>query len=94
MKLFEIKNKFEDADFWIRNKGNNKKLGLPTKEYRDCLTGIKCNQELILPDYAYYLFLHLYQQGIWRKYGISSINFQHLRITDIQKVANSIFIQS
>ena len=94
MRIFEIKNKFEDADFWLINRANNDELGLPIKEYRDCLTGIKCNQKLILPTYAYYLFLHLYQQGIWKQYGISTINFQHLRITDIRKVANSIFIKN
>lgn len=64
MNLFKVKTNFPDADFWLINKHSIDKIGKPVKEYRDCLIGIKCNEQLIFPSYAFYICLHIYQKGI------------------------------
>lgn len=92
MELFEIYNNFPNADFWLINKHSIDKIGEPVKEYRSCLTGIKCNQELIIPDYVFYACLHLYQRGIWRGYGRSSINLVYLTVKDIRTILNNSFV--
>ena len=92
MQLFEIYNNFPEADFWLINKHSIDKIGEPIKQYRSCLTGIKCNEELIIPDYGFYVCLHLYQKGIWRGYGRSCINLVSLRIKDIRNVLNNSFV--
>jgi hypothetical protein len=91
MKLFEIKNNFETADFWLINKGSSDKLGLPVKEFKPYLTGVKCS-ELIYPFYAYYLCLHLHQLGVWGQYSQGTINLQHLRLSDINYVLNNLTV--
>jgi len=92
MQLFQINNNFPEADFWLINKGAIAQIGKPVKEYRSCLTGIKCNEELILPSFGFYACLHLYQTGIWRGYGRSCINLVSLRIKDIRNVLNNSFV--
>lgn len=92
MQLFQIKNNFANADFWLINKSSINKIGEPIKEYRSYLTGIKCNENLIIPCYGFYMCLHLYQTGIWRGYGRSCINLVHLRIKDIRNILNNSFV--
>ena len=82
---WEVKNKFPEADFWMQNKGSADTVGTITREYRECLTGIKC-PAIILPDYGYYLCQYLHQSGAWKKHAMGSISWQHLRITDVRAV--------
>lgn len=84
-----VKNNFPEADFWLINKGSKHKLGEPVKEFQPYLTGIKC-PALVLPDYAFYMCLHLYQQGFWQEYSQGSINLQNLRIKYIKEVFQSL----
>ncbi|MEG4350189.1 hypothetical protein QUA74_10655 [Microcoleus sp. LAD1_D3] len=84
-----VKNNFPEADFWLINKGSKHKLGEPVKEFQPYLTGIKC-PALVLPDYAFYMCLHLYQQGLWQQYSQGSINLQHLRLKNVKEVFQSI----
>ncbi|MEG4455926.1 hypothetical protein [Microcoleus sp. N9_A1] len=91
LSLFDwiVKNNFPEADFWLINKGSKHKLGEPVKEFQPYLTGIKC-PVLVLPDYAFYMCLHLYQQGLWQQYSQGSINLQHLRLKNVKEVFQSI----
>lgn len=91
VSLFEwvVKNNFPDADFWLINKGSKHKLGEPVKKFQPYLTGIKC-PVLVLPDYAFYMCLHLYQQGLWQQYSQGSLNLQHLRLKNVKEVFRSI----
>jgi hypothetical protein len=84
-----VRNNYPQADFWLINKGSLQKLGQPLKEFEPFLTGIKC-PALILPDYGYYLCLHLHQQGMWEKYAIGSISWKNLRLKDIKSVFRDI----
>ena len=45
---------------------------------------------LVLPDYAFYMCLHLYQQGLWQQYSQGSLNLQHLRLKNVTEVFRSI----
>ncbi|MEG5043566.1 hypothetical protein [Microcoleus sp. B4-C1] len=80
-----IKNNYPDADFWLINKGSQDKLGKPIKKFEPFLTGIKC-PVLVIPEYGYYMCLHLHQQGLWKKYAIGSITWKNLRLKDIKAV--------
>ena len=84
-----VKNNFQEADFWLINKGSKSKLGQPVKQFETYLTGIKC-PNYIFPNYGYYLCLHLFQQGIWQQYANGTTNLQHLRIRDIKSFFNSL----
>ena len=87
-----VRKNFVEADFWLINKGSTNKLGEPVKKFEPFLTGIKC-PVLILPDYGFYLCLHLYQTGLWQQYSQGSTNLQHLRSKDVKKVFQSIAYQ-
>ena len=91
LSLFDwiVKNNFPEADFWLINKNSKHKLGEPVKEFQPYLTGIKC-PALVLPDYAFYMCLHLHQQGLWQEYSQGSINLQHLRLKNVKEVFRSI----
>ena len=91
ISLFDwiMKNNFPEAHLWLINKGSKHKLGEPVKEFQPYLTGIKC-PVLVLPDYAFYMCLHLYQQGLWQQYSQCSLNLQHLRLKNVKEVFRSI----
>ena len=92
MNLFEAKTNFSDAHFWLINKHSIDKIGKPVRKYRDCLIGIKCNEELFLPDYAFYLFQYLYQSNVWQSYAHGTINLVRLNISDVRHVLNNSFL--
>ena len=91
MNLFEVKTNFQSADFWLINKHSLNKVGQPTRDYRPCLVGIKCNEDLVLPKFAFYFCLNLYQSRIWEKYANGSIDLVYLRVRDIRLVLNKSF---
>lgn len=84
-----VRNNYPEADFWLINKSSQEKLGEPVKKFEPFLTGIKC-PALILPDYGYYLCLHLHHQGFWKQYSIGSISWKNLRLKDIKSVFRDI----
>jgi hypothetical protein len=84
-----VKNNFNDADFWLINKGSVNDLGKPVKQFEPYYTGILC-PALILPEYGYYLCVYFYQIGVWRQYGVGSTSYQSLRISDIRRVFNQL----
>jgi hypothetical protein len=84
-----VKNNFDDADFWLVNKGSLKDLGNPVKQFQPYYTGLKC-PVLIWPDYGYYLCVYFQQIGVWRRCGVGSTNYKNLRISDIRRVFNEL----
>ena len=82
---WEVKNDFPEADFWLQNKGSEDTLGTVIREYQPYLTGIKCS-DMILPEFGFYLCEYLKQQGVWKAHAKGSLNYKHLRITDIRAV--------
>ncbi len=48
------------ADFWLTADGQ------PTRTFKKGYIGIKIRRtDVLLPDYAYYMLMHLAHQGIW-----------------------------
>jgi hypothetical protein len=84
-----VKNNFENADFWLVNKGSLKDLGNPVKQFQPYYTGLKC-PVLILPEYGYYLCVYFQQIGVWQRCGIGSTNYKNLRISDIRRIFNEL----
>lgn len=84
-----VRNNFEEADFWLVNKGSSHTLGNPVKNFEPFYTGVKC-PALVLPDFGYYYCLNLYNSGLWKRYSVGSTGLQHLRISEIRKVLNKI----
>jgi len=82
---WEVSKKFPEADFWLINMGQQKKLGQPTREYQPYLTGIR-TPAIISPTYGYYLFDYLHSQKYWEKFAVGSTSRKHLRISDVRKV--------
>lgn len=58
-----VKVNFEDANFWLIRVGSKDKVGMPVKKFHEERIGIKViKTDLLLPDYLFYVFLHLHQQ--------------------------------
>ena len=69
-----IRLDFADADFWLVRRGSLETIGQPTKTYSPYYIGIRIEQTaLILPDYLYYVFMHLHQVGQWKPLAHSAL---------------------
>ena len=55
----------KDADFWIQTKGKN--AGKVMKEKSANSIGVKTDESVLLPDYAYYMFLNAYNNGVFER---------------------------
>lgn len=80
-----VRNNYPEADFWLINKGSEKSLGKPTREFKPYLTGIKC-PTLVLPDYGFLVAVCLHNQGFWCQYAMGCIDLKHLRLSTIKNV--------
>jgi hypothetical protein len=84
-EILNIRTNFEDADFWIIRKGQDKMLGKPTKEFALNHIGLQLNdvgRSLFDPNYLYYLFEFLHGQGVWRQLAKGSLALQHITVSD------------
>ena len=84
-----VRNNFQDADFWLTNRGTDETLGKPVKEFQPYLTGIQC-PALIWPDYGFYLCVYLHSIGIWEQYAVGTLTYKNLRISDTRQVFKQI----
>ena len=80
-----IHSAFKGADFWLISRHNREVLGQPIREHKKGCFGMLAPQN-IDPNYAFYLCLYLYNERFWESYAYGSIQFQHLRITDVREV--------
>lgn len=64
--LTHIATKQPDAHFWVKLNGE------PTRDYHHSYVGIKViKTDILLPDYLYYVFVHLYNSKITTDIPIS-----------------------
>lgn len=83
-----IKTNFPDADFWLIRKGSEDKVGKPVTEFNSENIGIKVNAtDKIDSKYLYYLMMHLYNQGFFRKMATGAIRLVQIRASDIRDIA-------
>lgn len=86
----DIKTNFKDADFWIIRRGSADKVGKPVKEYDSESIGIKVTDtNKILPDYLYYWFYHIWQQGHWKQLATGTTNLVNISTSDIKQLSVS-----
>ena len=85
----EFKTKFEDADFWLQRKGSETTVGKPLKEYYEENIGVKVMDEYrdrIDPNYLYYYFQFLHQQGVFAPIAHGTLSLKNVRISDIKTI--------
>ena len=85
--LCTIKTNFLDADFWLVRRGDGKNVGKPTKEFSPYHIGIKVTAtEQLMPQYLYYMMMHLYNQGYWQTRSMGTTALMHIRTEDVKNI--------
>ena len=84
----QVRTDFVVADFWLVRRGSVESVGEPGREYSPYHIGIRVEQTgLILPNYLYYVFVHLHQSGQWKPLAIGSLKLVHIRTKDVKNIA-------
>lgn len=85
--LCTIKTNFPDADFWLVRRSDRTNVGKPTKEFSPYHIGIKVTAtEQLMPQYLYYMMMHLYNQGYWQTRSIGTTALMHIRTEDVKNI--------
>ena len=83
-----VRTDFVKADFWLTRRGGMDTVGKPSREYSPYHIGVRVEQTgLILPDYLYYVFVHLHQSGQWKPLASGSLQLVHIRTEDVKNIA-------
>ena len=76
-----------DADFWIVRRGSAKQVGRPTKEYSPEHIGVTLTRpDLVIPDYLFYVFEFLANQGASVELGEGTTNLKTIKIRDLKNI--------
>ena len=76
-----------DADFWLVRRGSIESVGQPTREYSPYHIGIRVIEtRLLLPDYLYYVFMHMHNSGQWQPHTHGTLSLVHIRVQDVKKI--------
>jgi hypothetical protein len=90
MKLSEaavIKVDFEGADFWLIRTHDVAHVGQPVRIYMKDYIGIKVvRTDIIVPDYLYYVFMHLHNSGVFKPNAYGTTKRVHIRVEDIKNI--------
>ncbi len=84
-----IKVKLNDpaADFWVTRRGTDKAVGRPTKTFAPEAFGITVvAKDRLLPDYLFYVFLHLAETGYFKARASGSLKLVSIRSGDILSI--------
>ena len=85
--LCTIKTNFPDADFWLVRRGDRKNVGKPTKEFSPYHVGIKVTAtEQLMPQYLYYMMMHLHNQGYWQTRSMGTTALLNIRTEDVKNI--------
>jgi hypothetical protein len=85
--ICEFKTNFENADFWLIRKGSENVVGKPTKEYSSENIGVKViATDMVDPNYLYYVFMSLHQNGLFIKIAHGTLKLKNIRISDIKNI--------
>ena len=80
----KLKVGMEDADFWIVRRGTPEKVGTPVREWGPELIGVKVERtDLLLPDYLFYMMMHIAGTGYFRRLATGSTGLVNIRISDV-----------
>ena len=85
--LCTIKTNFPDADFWLVRRSDRKNVGKPTKEFSPYHIGIKVTAtEQLMPQYLYYMMMHLHNQGYWQTRSMGTTALLNIRTEDVKNI--------
>ena len=83
----EVRINFPDADFWLQRKGSKENVGKPLKEFYPENIGIRVVRTDVLdPNYLYYVFMSLHNQGKFQQMCSGALNLQHIRVEDVRGI--------
>ena len=83
-----VRTDFVEADFWLVRRGGLEAIGEPSRDFSPYHIGVRVEQTgLILPDYLYYVFVHLHQVGQWKPLAIGTLKLVHIRVEDVKNIA-------
>jgi hypothetical protein len=85
--LCEFKTNFPDADFWLQKKGSIDNVGTPLKEFYEENIGVKViRTDIFIPQYLYYYFQFLHQQGLFAPIAHGTLPLKNITISDIKSI--------
>ena len=83
--VFAVKTNFPEADLWVVRRGTPEKVGSVTKNFNATHVGVKVlATDLILPDYLYYVLMHIHSQGFFRPRMQGMLRLQHITTDDVK----------
>lgn len=84
----QVRTDFVGADFWLTRRGGIESVGEPSRTFSPYHIGVRVEATgLILPDYLYYVFVHLHQVGQWRPLAVGSLSLVHIRTEDVRNIS-------
>jgi hypothetical protein len=85
--IVDLKVNNPEADFWLIRKGNANKVGRPTREFSPEHIGVTITRsDLVIPDYLFYVFEHLSNQGVFVSMAQGTTNLQSISIEDLKNI--------
>jgi len=82
-----IKTNFPEADFWLIRRGSMSQCGKPVRAFYSEHIGVKVTRtDLLLPDYLYYVFLHIHNIGYWEPLTHGTLSLVNIRVQDVRNI--------
>ncbi len=76
-----------DANFWLIRKGSANRVGRPTREFSPEHIGVTVTRsDLVIPDYLFYVFEHMANQGLFVALAHGTTNLQSISIKDLKNI--------
>jgi hypothetical protein len=85
--IVDLKVNDPEADFWLIRKGSANKVGRPTREFSPEHIGVTIKRhDLVIPDYLFYVFEHLSNQGVFVSMARGTTNLQSISVNDLKNI--------
>ena len=76
-----------EANFWLIRKGSANKVGRPTREFSPEHIGVTITRpDLVVPDYLFYVFEHLANQGVFVSMARGTTNLQSISVKELKNI--------
>jgi len=83
---FSVNN--PEADFWLIRKGDETTVGTPTREFSPEHIGVTVTRpDLVIPDYLYYVFQYLVNQGKIASLSHGTTRLKNITISDLGNIS-------
>lgn len=75
-----------NADFWVTRRGSKETVGKPSREFNPENYGITVTSKDLLPDYLFYAFMNLHNQGYFIPLAKGTLRLVNIRADDIRNI--------